>query len=177
VSVWVCMCACVQRESVRVWVCMCAEGECEGVGACVQRESVRVWVCMCAECEGVPWKEAAKDQNYLENSYPATPTLISHTSHTHFPLTLRSVDTHRAYPSIVAGVGAAVVDVGLAVGTHVARNTRAPVPSRTIISTGGSILAGGATLAGEKIWCVCVCVRMCTWEVALHQIASLYAYL
>jgi len=59
----------------------------------------------------------------------------------------------------VAGVGAAVVDVGLAVGTHVARNTRAPVPSRTIISTGGSILAGGATLAGEKIWCVCVCVR------------------
>jgi len=71
----VCGCACVQRESVRVWVCMCAEGECEGVGACVQRESVRVGcACVQRECEGVPWKEAAKDQNYLENSYPATPT-------------------------------------------------------------------------------------------------------
>lgn len=79
----------------------------------------------------------------------------------------------------MAGVGAAVVDVCLAVGTHVARNTRAPVTSRTIISTGGSILAGGATLAGEKIWCVHVREResMCTWEVALHQIASPYAYL
>jgi len=65
--------------------------------------------------------------------------------------TREGVNTIRACPSIVAGVGAAVVDVCLAVSTHVASNARAPVPSRTIISTGGSILAGGATLAGEKI--------------------------
>ena len=65
--------------------------------------------------------------------------------------------TYNAGPSIVAGVWAAVIDVGLAVGAHVASNTCTPVSTGAIVSAGSSVLAGAAALTGEKV-CVCVCV-------------------
>ena len=54
----------------------------------------------------------------------------------------------------MAGVWAAVIDVGLAVGPHVASNTRTPVSTGAIVSAGSSVLAGAAALTGEEV-CVC----------------------
>ena len=43
----------------------------------------------------------------------------------------------------MAGIWAAVIDVGLAVGPHVASNTCTPVSTIAIVSAGSSVLAGG----------------------------------
>ena len=80
-----------------------------------------------------------------------------------FDATLSAPCTYNAGPSIVAGVWAAVVDVGLAVVAIVASNTCTPVSTGAIVSAGSSVLAGAAALTGEKV-CACVheCVRV--WE-------------
>ena len=75
--------------------------------------------------------------------------------------------THKASPFILAWVGAAVIDVNLTIGASEASNTCTPVPTRTIISTGGSILAEGVTLTGDEVWCVCMCMCMCVCVVCV----------
>ena len=64
--------------------------------------------------------------------------------------------TYSAGPSIVAGIWAAVIDVGLAVGPIVASNTSTSVSTIAIVSASGPVLAGGVALTGEEV-CTCVC--------------------
>ena len=56
----------------------------------------------------------------------------------------------------MAGIWAAVIDVGLTVGPSVASNTCTSVSTIAIVSASGSVLAGGVALTREEV-CMCVC--------------------
>lgn len=57
----------------------------------------------------------------------------------------------------MAGIWAAVIDVGLTVGPSVASNTCTSVSTIAIVSASGSVLAGGVALTREEV-CMCMCV-------------------
>ena len=49
--------------------------------------------------------------------------------------------TYSAGPAILAGIGATLISLILAAGSHVARRAETPVSTYTIINTCGTILA------------------------------------